>query len=50
MVKAITVDAMEVDDAPGVAAIAATANQPVDPLMAFIGVTADASANNAEQK
>ena len=45
MVKAITVDAMEVDETPGAAAIVATANQPVNPLIAFIGVTAGAPVN-----
>ena len=56
MVKAITVDAMEVHETAGGAAIAAQANQPVNSLMAFMGITAGTPAANtggdlaAEQK
>ena len=56
MVKAITVDAMEVHETAGAAAIAAQANQPVNPMMAFMGVTGGTPAANtggglaAEQK
>ena len=35
MVKAITVDAMEVHETAGAAAIAAQANQPVNPIVSF---------------
>ena len=46
MVKAATVDEVEVDETPGAAPVASAANQPADPMMDFLESDAGGTANN----